>query len=83
MLGTIAVCWLMRDESPALTPAEKTFFAAITVLLLDVRHLGESWHLPVAATATLGLFAIVTARAFRELAQQDLAWSWWPKRYAA
>ena len=83
MLGTIAVCWLMRDESPALTPAEKTFFAAITVLLLDVRHLGESWHLPVAATATLGLFAIVTARAFRELAPQDLAWSWWPKRYAA
>ena len=83
MLGTIAVCWLMRDESPASTPAEKTFFAAITVLLLDVRHLGESWHLPVAATATLGLFAIVTARAFRELAQQDLAWSWWPKRYAA
>src|SRR5207302_753680 len=83
MLGTIAVCWLMRDESPALTPAEKTFFAAITVLLLDVRHLGESWHLPVAATATLGLFAIVTARALRELAQQDLAWSWWPKRYAA
>src|SRR5437773_842870 len=51
MLGTIAVCWLMRDESPALTPAEKTFFAAITVLLLDVRHLGESWHLPVAAGA--------------------------------
>jgi alpha-1,2-mannosyltransferase len=83
MLGTIAVCWLIRDESPALTPAEKTFFAAITVLLLDVRHLGESWHLPVAATATLGLFAIVTARAFRELAQHDPGWSWWPKRYAA
>src|SRR5204862_4211185 len=83
MLGTIAVCWLIRDESPASTPAEKTFFVAITVLLLDVRHLGESWHLPVAATATLGLFAIVTDRAFRELAQQDLAWSWWPKRYAA
>src|SRR5438874_12334495 len=82
MLETIAVCWLMRDESPALTPTEKTFFAAITVLLLDVRHLGESWHLPVAATATLGLFAIVTARAFRELAQRDLAWGWWRKRLA-
>src|SRR5438046_2519979 len=83
MLGTIAVCWLMRDDCPALAPTEKTFFAAITVLLLDVSHLRESWHLPVAATATLGLFAIVTARAFREVAQQDLARSWWPKRYAA
>jgi len=85
MLGTIAVCWLMRDESPASTPAEKTFFAAITMLLLDVRHLGESWHLPVAATATLGLFAIVTARAFRELAQQEPGWDFrrfWTKRYA-
>jgi len=54
-------------------------------LLLDVRHLGESWHLPVAATATLGLFAIVTARAFRELAQQEPGWDFrrfWTKRYA-
>jgi hypothetical protein len=82
MLGTIAMCWLLRDDSRPLSPAEKTFFAAITVLLLDVRHLGESWHLPVAATAALGLFAIAAARAFHELAQQDPAWSWWPKRYA-
>jgi len=85
MLGTIAVCWLMRDEAQPLSPAEKTFFAAITVLLLDVRHLGETWHLPVAATATLGLFAIVTARALRELAQQDPAWDFshrWGKHLA-
>jgi len=85
MLGTIAVCWLMRDEAQPLSPAEKTFFAAITVLLLDVRHLGESWHLPVAATATIGLFAIVTARALRELARQDPAWDFrhrWGKRLA-
>jgi len=85
MLGTIAVCWVMRDKAQPLSPAEKTFFAAITVLLLDVRHLGESWHLPVAATATVGLFAIVTARALRELAQQDPAWDFrhrWGKRLA-
>jgi len=83
MLGTTAVCWLARDESQPLSPAEKTFFAAITLLLLDVRHLGESFHLPVAATATLGLFAIVGTRAFRELAAQNPAWSWRPRRYAA
>jgi hypothetical protein len=82
MLGTIAMCWLLRDDSRPLSPAEKTFFATITVLLLDVRHLGESWHLPVAATAALGLFAIAAARAFHELAQQNPGWSWWPKRYA-
>jgi alpha-1,2-mannosyltransferase len=82
MLGTIAVCWLVRDDSRPLSGAEKTFFAGIALLLLDARHLGDSWHLPVAATAALGLFAIVTARAFREMAAQDPAWSWWPKRYA-
>jgi len=53
--------------------------------LLDARHLGESWHIPTAAIAVLGLFAIVTARAFRELAERDAAWGfsrWWGKRYA-
>jgi hypothetical protein len=85
MLGTVAVCWLVRDESRPISPAEKTFFAAITLLLLDARHLGESWHIPSAALAVLGLFAIVTARAFRELAERDAAWGfsrWWGKRYA-
>jgi alpha-1,2-mannosyltransferase len=85
MLGTIAACWLVRDESHPVSPAEKTFFAGITLLLLDVRHLGEAWHLPVAATASLGLLAIAASRACRELAQEDPAWSlwrWWGKRYA-
>jgi hypothetical protein len=85
MLGTIAACWLVRDQSHPVSPAEKTFFAGITLLLLDVRHLGEAWHLPVAATAALGLVAIAASRAFRELAQQDPDWSlwrWWGKRYA-
>jgi hypothetical protein len=83
MLGTVAVCWLVRDKAHPISAAEKIFFAAITLLLLDVRHLGESWHLPVAATAALGLFAIVTARAVRELTEQNPDWSGWPKRYAA
>jgi alpha-1,2-mannosyltransferase len=85
MLGTVAVCWLARDQSRPISAAEKTFFAAITLLLLDARHLGESYHIPTAAIAVLGLFAIVTARALRELAQQDAAWAlsrWWGKRYA-
>ena len=85
MLGTIAVCWLARDKSRPISAAEKTFFAAITLLLLDARHLGESYHIPTAALAVLGLFAIVTSRALRELAEQDPAWGlsrWWGKRYA-
>ena len=86
MLGTIAMCWLLRDDSRPLSPAEKTFFAAITVLLLDVRHLGESWHVPVAATAALGLFAIAATRGFSELTQQDPSWNlrrWWGRRSPA
>jgi alpha-1,2-mannosyltransferase len=85
MLGTVAVCWLARDQSHPISAAEKTFFAAITLLLLDARHLGESYHIPTAAIAVLGLFAIVTSRALRELAEQDPAWGlsrWWGKRYA-
>jgi hypothetical protein len=74
---TIGFRWLVRDESHPVSPAEKTFVAGITLLLLDVRHLGEAWHLPVAATAALGLLAIAASRAFRELAQQDPAWSLW------
>ena len=83
MLGTIAVCWLLRDEAQPVSAGEKIFFAAMTLLLLDVRHLGESWHLPVAAATALGLFAIAAARALRELAQQDPDWSWWAKRSPA
>jgi alpha-1,2-mannosyltransferase len=85
MLGTVAVCWLARDKSRPISAAEKTFFAATTLLLLDARHLGESYHIPTAALAVLGLFAIVTSRALRELAEQDPAWGlsrWWGKRYA-
>jgi len=85
MLGTIAVCWLVRDKERPITATETTFFAAITLMLLDARHLGESWHIPTAAVAVLGLFTIVATRAFRELAEQDPAWAltrWWGKRYA-
>jgi alpha-1,2-mannosyltransferase len=85
MLGTIAVCWLARDRDHPVSATEKTFFAAITLLLLDARHLGESYHIPTAAIAVLGLFVIVTVRAFRELAEQDPAWGlsrWRSKRYA-
>jgi hypothetical protein len=85
MLGTVAVCWLARDEAHPVSATEKAFFAAITLLLLDARHLGETWHIPSAAIAALGLFGIVTTRAFRELAQQDPAWAlsrWWGRPYA-
>jgi alpha-1,2-mannosyltransferase len=84
MLGTVAACWLVRDQSQPISPAEKTFFAAIMLLLFDVRDLGEAWHLPVAAIAAAGLLAIAASRALRELAQQDPAWAarWWGKPYA-
>jgi hypothetical protein len=84
MLGTIAACWLVRDQSQLISPAEKTFFAGIVLLLLDVRDLGEAWHVPVATIAALGLLAIAASRALRELAEQDPAWAerWWGKPYA-
>jgi len=85
MLGTIAACWLMHDENHPISPIEKTFFTAMTLLLFDVRHLGEAWHLPIAATASIGLLAITASRALRELVQQDPAWNlvrFWGKRYA-
>jgi Glycosyltransferase family 87 len=84
MLGTVAACWLVRDQSQPISPAEKTFFVGIVLLLLDVRDLGEAWRVPVAAIAATGLLAIAASRALRELAQRDPAWAtrWWAKPYA-
>jgi alpha-1,2-mannosyltransferase len=71
MLGTVAAAWLLRDDGKGgATPLEKTVLVGLYLLLLDARKLGETWHVPAAALAACGLFALVAARAARELAQR-------------
>src|SRR5256885_2232034 len=84
MLGTIAACWLVRDQGQPISPAEKTFFAAIVLLLLDVRDLGEAYRVRSAPCGGWGCLATGPSPAFREWGQGAPAWAarWWGKRYA-
>jgi alpha-1,2-mannosyltransferase len=69
MLGAVAAAWLVRDRnSPVAAGWEMIALAAIYVLLLDGRNLGEEWHIPVFPLAAIGLLAIAAGRAWRELA---------------
>ena len=73
MLGAIAAAWLVRDrEAPAAALWEKWALAALYLLLLDGRGLAEDWHVPAYPLAAIALFAIAAARAWREMAGQDL-----------
>jgi len=68
MLGTIAACWLLRGEQKtAMRGWEKTALAILYAALLDCRGLAEQFSLPVTTMAALGLFALATNRARREL----------------
>ena len=68
MLATIAACWLSRagNEGGALN-WERTGLAILYAALLDSRGLAEQFALPVTTLAALGLFALVTRRAWHEL----------------
>jgi Glycosyltransferase family 87 len=69
MLGTVAAAWLIGDRnSAAAAPWEKTALAAFYLVLLHGPHHGAPWPLPIFPVAALALFAIVGARAWRELA---------------
>lgn len=64
MLAAVAVAWLVRETGDGAAPAwEKTVLAGLFVLLLDPRHLGAAWHLPVTALAAFAVFALVARRA--------------------
>jgi hypothetical protein len=67
MLGTIAACWLLRGDGKSTTVWEKTVLAILYAVLLDSRALAEKFSLPVNTIAALGLFALATRRAWREL----------------
>jgi alpha-1,2-mannosyltransferase len=74
MLAAIAAAWLARDRnSPAASRWEMVVLAAIYLLLLDGRTLGERWHLPVFPLAAIGVLAIAAARAGREAAASKAA----------
>jgi hypothetical protein len=74
MLGTIAAAWLVRDgNSPAASAWQKIALAGLFLLVLDGRGLAESWHVPVFPLAAITLFAMVAARAAREMAQRRSA----------
>ena len=68
MLGTIAACWLLRGgQKTAMQGWEKTALAILYAALLDCRGLAEQFALPVTTMVALGLFALATYRAWREL----------------
>jgi len=70
MLGVVAAAWLIRDRaSLAGTAWEKTVMAGLYLVLLDGR-LGDRWHVPVLPLAAIALFALVSARAWREIAHR-------------
>jgi alpha-1,2-mannosyltransferase len=74
MLAAIAAAWLVRDRnSPAASRWETIVLAAIYLLLLDGRTLGERWHMPVFPLAAIGVLAIAAARAWREAAPSNAA----------
>jgi hypothetical protein len=74
MLAAIAAAWLVRDRnSPAASRWEMIVLAAIYLLLLDGRTLGERWHMPVFPLAAIGVLAIAAARAWREAAPSNAA----------
>jgi alpha-1,2-mannosyltransferase len=74
MLAAIAAAWLARDRnSPAASRWEMVVLAAIYLLLLDGRTLGERWHLPVFPLAAIGVLSIAAARAGREAAGSKAA----------
>jgi alpha-1,2-mannosyltransferase len=68
MLGAVAAAWLIRDaDSPAAAGWEKIALAAFYLVLLHGPSRGEQWRIPLFPLAALALFAIVVARAWREM----------------
>jgi alpha-1,2-mannosyltransferase len=68
MIGAIAVCWLLRGADREATPAwETTVLAVIYAAALNSRGLSEGLSLPINTVAAIGVFAIATRRAAREL----------------
>ena len=69
MLGAVAAAWLIRDrDAPAAAAWETIALAALYLVPLDGRSLGERWRVPVFPLVALALFALVAARAWREMA---------------
>ncbi len=68
MLGAIAACWLLRStDREVIPPWETTALALIYAATLGSRGLSQGLSLPINTVAAIGVFAIATRRAAREL----------------
>jgi Glycosyltransferase family 87 len=66
MLASIAALWLVRAGRENGFPAwEKTGLAALFMVPLLARGIGDAWHVPAAPSAALALLALAIARAYR------------------
>lgn len=81
MLAAVAGAWLVRDDGRGGASAgEKATLAILFLTLITTRFVPWLWHVPVAPAAAIGLFALVTCRAARELAQQRPTFAFWRAR---
>jgi hypothetical protein len=69
LLGVVAALWLVHGRSaPAAAPSEGGALALLCLAMIGGPKTGETWHVPLYPLIALGLFALVAARAWRELA---------------
>ncbi len=72
MLATIAVAWLCRSEGGISAPW-RAVLAGLFLICLYPPNVAESAHLPTGPVVALGLFAVVAAHAWREMASRSRA----------
>jgi hypothetical protein len=62
MLAAVAAAWLVRDPA-GLAGWERIALTALFVLSMTPPGLTEAWHVPAGPIVTLGLLALIAARA--------------------
>ena len=67
MLATIAVAWLYRGDG-GISPSWRIVLAGLFVACLYPASVADAVHLPTGPLVALGLFAVVAAHAWREVA---------------
>ncbi|MBV9861712.1 MAG: DUF2029 domain-containing protein [Alphaproteobacteria bacterium] len=67
MTAAVAAAWLVRGgRENGFGPWEKTVLAALFLVPMGARGLGDAWHVPAASIAVLALLALVIARLRRD-----------------
>ncbi|HZT88126.1 MAG TPA: glycosyltransferase family 87 protein [Stellaceae bacterium] len=74
MLGSVAALWLVRSGREAgFLPWEKSSLAALFVMPIMARGVGDAWHVPIAALTALGLLALAAGRLWRRAGRLSAA----------